>query len=1161
MYLHLAMSLRPTPRGTASLLPGSPGCWLLTLCIALAFCPLGSGFNLDTTEIVAKEGEEGSFFGFSVALHKQLTPEPQSWILVGAPQARSLKGQRVSRPGALFRCPISSEEHDCMRVDIDGDVKTDRENKDNQWLGVTVKSQGVGGKVVTCAHLYELRQRVHQPSETRDPIGRCYVLSEDLTERDDLDGGEWKFCEGRPQGHEQFGFCQQGLAASFTPDKNFILFGAPGTYNWKGELRVQLLNQSLLDLGYYDDGPYEVAGEKEQNAQLIPVPYHSYLGLLFMASPVEDALVYKTLEPSNRPTIFEDVAQNSYLGFSVDSAKGVMTHEELTFVAGAPRANHTGAVVLLRKDNVYRLVPQYILWGEELASSFGYSVATADIDHDGWTDLIIGAPNFFDRKAEIGGAVYVYLNPSGHWGQARPIRLNGSYDSMFGVTVNSLGDLDQDGFEDIAVGAPFDGDGKVFIYRGSSSGIVTKPSQVLDGVSVGVKRFGYSISGGLDIDGNSYPDVAVGSLNDQVILFRARPVIHVKCNIIIEPHNIDLEQQNCKGRDGVCVEINVCFTYTAHPKSYSPHITLGVHFEADAELRKLNLPHRVNFLGRSSTEVEYMHFLEVVLRGQDRPACQVATFQLQENLRDKLRPISLTITHTIKRTQHHRHATAPELVELSPVLSPAISNILHTEVNFLREGCGDDKICQSNLQLSYQFGTRPPASGLFIPLPTDEDGVPVFLLSDRMPLALEVTVTNMPSDPLEPEKDGDDAHTAQLLVSLPETLSYSGIRPEQVVCQTNQNGSQVDCELGNPLKRDAKLKLYIIFSTSGITIETTDLSVDLLLATISEQPDLAPVTAHAKVVIELPLSVSGLARPHQLFFSGTVKGESAMETVADVGSAVEFEFTVNNPGKPLQTFGSAFLNIMWPHELDNGKWLLYATGLHFEGHPKTHCHASINPLGLTPNNHPQAAHLVARRKGRSHPEKEGQPVTKSSVDRTAPAVAASERRKSLKLDCLLGSARCMLIQCPLHSFSGFAVLKIQARLWNSTFLEEFSSVSALEMLVRANITVKSTIKHLALRDAASQVTVMVYPEHGLADQYWIPWWIILIAILAGIFVLALLVCILWKCGFFRRAQYKDTVPQYHAVKIPRQDRPQFQDEKTGTLHKKEWATHWSDGTS
>lgn len=52
-----------------------------------------------------------------------------------------------------------------------------------------------------------------------------------------------------------------------------------------------------------------------------------------------------------------------------------------------------------------------------------------------------------------------------------------------------------------------------------------------------------------------------------------------------------------------------------------------------------------------------------------------------------------------------------------------------------------------------------------------------------------------------------------------------------------------------------------------------------------------------------------------------------------------------------------------------------------------------------------------------------------------------------------------------------------------------------------------------------------------------------------------------QCGFFQRAHYKDKLPQYHAVKIPREDRPQFQTEKSGVVHKKEWATHWSDGTS
>uniref|UniRef100_A0A8B9HP49 Integrin alpha-2 domain-containing protein n=1 Tax=Astyanax mexicanus TaxID=7994 RepID=A0A8B9HP49_ASTMX len=1029
------MDLQSTHRRTA----GLTGPLVLLVLLLLALTAPTSAFNLDTTDTLNKEGEVGSFFGFSLALHQQLSPQPKSWLLVGAPRARGLGALRNSHPGALYRCPITAEEYDCERVDIDGDVSLDRESKDNQWLGVTVKSQGIGGKVVACAHLYELRQRVNELSETRDPIGRCYMLSEDLTERDDLDGGEWKFCEGRPQGHEQFGFCQQGLAASFTPDNNYVLFGAPGTYNWKGEMRVQQLNQTLIHMGFYDDGPYEVAGEKQQNAMLIPLPYHSYLG------------------------------------FSVDSAKGIMSRGELTFVAGAPRANHTGAVVLLKKDNVYRLVPEYILWGEELASSFGYSVATTDLNSDGWTDLIVGAPNFFDRKAEIGGAVYVFLNPASHWEKARPIRLNGTYDSMFGMTVSSVGDLDQDGYGDVAVGAPFDGDGKVFIFRGSANGIDTKPSQVLDGLNAGVKRFGYSISGGLDIDGNLYPDLAVGSLSDQVVLYSVR--------------------------------IEACYTYTAHPETYSPHITLSVHFEADTERRKLGLPHRVYFLGRAASEPEYVHTKDLELRGQKHPACQTATFVLQV----------------------HNHNC------VQSASSDPLFNIIRS-VNFLREGCGEDKICQSNLKLSYQFGTRAPTSDIFTPLPLDEDGVPVFSLSDQRSVVLEVTVSNTPSDPENPQEDGDDAHAAQMVVTLPSTLSYSGFRGQQVVCQANQNGSQAECELGNPVKRDAVLKFYIILSTSAITIETTSLSVDLLMSTISEQPGLTTVTAFAKVVIELPLAVSGLARPHQLFFSGEVRGESAMKTLDDVGSEVEYEFMVTNTGPSVQTLGSAFLNIMWPHELANGKWLLYPSGLHIEGHPFGIC-----------------------RKTRSHPEEEeeeGKTMTKGGPPNTTPAVAASERRKSLKLDCLLGSARCVLLQCPLHSFSGSALFRISARLWNTTFIEEFSAVSALELLVRANITVKSSIKHLVLRDAA--VPVMIYPEHGLSDQYWIPWWIILIAILAGVLVLALLVCILWKCGFFRRAQYKDKVPQYHAVKIPRQERSQFQDNKSTVLHKKEWATHWTD---
>ncbi|XP_069509821.1 integrin alpha-7 isoform X1 [Ambystoma mexicanum] len=1092
-----------------------PRAWFLACCLCLLHLSPGAAFNLDVTETLSKDGPAGSLFGFSVALHRQIHPNPMSWLLVGAPQAEGLPKQEAKRTGGIYSCPLTSEIDDCQRVDIDDGVDESKESKENQWLGVSVKSQGAGGKIVACAHLYEARQRVLQPSETRDVIGRCYVLSEDLTISDEQDGGEWKFCEGRPPGHDHFGFCQQGASVGFTSDNHYIMMGAPGTYNWKGELRVELFNQTSIDLGNYDDGPYEVGGEKSQDARLIPLP------------------------------------SNSYLGFSIDSGKGVTRKHELSFVAGAPRANHTGAVVILRKDNANRLVPEFILWGEnQLASSFGYSVAAVDVNSDGWTDLVVGSPYFFDRKEEIGGAAYVYINQAGKWGNVKPIRLNGTYDSMFGITVNSVDDLNQDGFKDIAIGAPFDGSGKVYIYHGSSLGIVTKPAQVLDGVGVGVKTFGYSIAGGLDIDGNSYPDLLVGSLSDTVVLYRSRPVLHLLKNVSVVPQNIDLEHKNCRHSHGTCVELKACFSYTANPSNYNPVVTLEYMFDADTERRKLGKTSRVSFLARRATDLDHQYSNVVELLRQGASSCIVATFQLQEDIKDKLRPIPVTLNYNIRNARQKRQAPAAELGPLMPVLNAQQSNIYKGEVNFLRQGCGEDKICQSHMQLHYEFCSRVGNSDRFVPMPRGEDGKAVFALTDQKDIALKIQVTNHPSDPLNPQRDGDDAHEALLVASFPEMLPYSAVRHSVMVCQSNTNGSQVECELGNPMKRGAEVTFYLIMSTSGITLETTDLQVDLQLSTISEQSNLKPVLAMAQVVIELPLSVSGVAMPNRLFFSGDIVGESAMKKEQDVGSLVEMEVTVSNRGQSLKTLGSAFLNLMWPHEISNGKWLLYPIKIQLEESQSsgrnTQCMPAdaIDPLEL-------ASSASSRsRRDVSHVE---------SDSGSHWPIAYSSRRKELTLDCARGTANCVVFQCPLHTFDRQVVLKIRARLWNSTFLEEYSTVSSMELIVRANITVKSSIKNLVLKDATAQIPIMIYSDPSTAEFAGVPWWIILVAVLAGILVLALLVLILWKCGFFKRARYEDDkVPKYNAVKIPRDERQLFKEEKTGTIHKKDWVTNWSE---
>ncbi|NXH21965.1 ITA7 protein, partial [Bucco capensis] len=237
-----------------------------------------------------------------------------------------------------------------------------------------------------------------------------------------------------------------------------------------------------------------------------------------------------------------------------------------------------------------------------------------------------------------------------------------------------------------------------------------------------------------------------------------------------------------------------------------------------------------------------------------------------------------------------------------------------------------------------------------------EDGTAIFSMSDQKDVALEIQVTNLPSDPAEPQRDGDDAHEALLSASFPPELPYSALRPYEprtplekpVLCLSNPNGSRVECELGNPMKRGAQVHFYLILSTLGITLQTTELAVELALSTISEQPGLEVQVARARVVLELPLAVSGVALPPQLFFGGEVRGESAVRRERQVGSEITFQVTVSLRGQSLRALGSAFLTLLWPLELPNGKWLLYPLELQLETSPghRVPCSPPANPLRL-----------------------------------------------------------------------------------------------------------------------------------------------------------------------------------------------------------------------
>ncbi|XP_017771191.1 PREDICTED: integrin alpha-PS2-like, partial [Nicrophorus vespilloides] len=308
---------------------------------------------------------------------------------------------------------------------------------------------------------------------------------------------------------------------------------------------------------------------------------------------------------STRPAVLStkegiEKDDNSYMGYSI--AVGDFTGDgEQGVAAGMPRgAGLLGKVVLF----TWNLTNHQNITGTQLGSYFGYSIAVCDVDGDRTDDLIIGAPLHTEPnnegKYEV-GRVYVIYQGEDRKQRFRKFKtLDGiNSKSRFGLSVASLGDINLDGYGDFVVGAPYDGPherGAVYIYHGSKDGVNPKHSQVIfsedvaDPGSAPMSTFGFSVAGGIDLDHNDYPDMAVGAyLSNSAYFFRSRPVVKVNAFVQFLASNkqIILDEKNCtliNGHRVPCTNIDICFNYTGLGVPHN--INLDVQYVLDAKKTK-----------------------------------------------------------------------------------------------------------------------------------------------------------------------------------------------------------------------------------------------------------------------------------------------------------------------------------------------------------------------------------------------------------------------------------------------------------------------------------------------------------------------------------------------------------------------------------------------
>ena len=161
--------------------------------------------------------------------------------------------------------------------------------------------------------------------------------------------------------------------------------------------------------------------------------------------------------------------------------------------------------------------PGWTAYGDQDAGHFGWAAATAgDVNGDGYADVIVGAPRYDNGETEEGRA-YLFLGLSSGLSAspAWTAEGNASY-ATFGRSVATAGDVNGDGYADVIVGAPSFYDlehplyGKAYVYLGSALGLATSAAWIHSDSEEGLAWFGSSVSTAGDVDGDGYADVIVG---------------------------------------------------------------------------------------------------------------------------------------------------------------------------------------------------------------------------------------------------------------------------------------------------------------------------------------------------------------------------------------------------------------------------------------------------------------------------------------------------------------------------------------------------------------------------------------------------------------------------------------------------------------------------
>ncbi|XP_055489961.1 integrin alpha-2 [Leucoraja erinacea] len=517
---------------------------------------------------------------------------------------------------------------------------------------------------------------------------------------------------------------QVGFSAHIVPSKGVMILGAVGAYDWSGTT----VHQSSVKT------------------------------TIFSKKVFQD--------------ILQDRNDSSYLGYSVTS---MATQDSVLYVAGAPRFQHTGQIIIYAVGLNDQVLIKQTQKGEQLGSYFGSVLCSVDVNRDSLTDvLLVGSPMYMGSHKNEEGRVYMFsLNEHGNLEKKGMLEgpTNGR-NNRFGSAIAAITDINLDGYNDVAVGAPVEDEnhGVVYIYNGHQKSIQPKHTQKIQASAFNsqLQYFGLSIDGQKDLNGDSITDLTVGSIGNVVQLW-SRNIANVSVTVMFDPTKISILTKSCiiNGNSQTCDKIKICFQASIKPEKSGSSIDIGYKLTLDAGLKSSRVSSRGLFQANNDREIKK------VITVDNSQKCNELIFYVQDP-GDIVSPIGLRLDIN------------PQRLETGPTLDVNTAKSREFFIPFSND-CGEDEECVTDLAIKVRV-INPSIRT-----------TPYIVSSKNKRITINV----------ETENKKENAFNAKVNIKFSKNIFFSSVDNVQVPCIIVDPQS-ISCDIGHPLLRGGDKVNFVV---------------------------------------------------------------------------------------------------------------------------------------------------------------------------------------------------------------------------------------------------------------------------------------------------------------------------------------------------------------